>query len=97
MEQRIVLDEKRARFEDLMDFPAVTLMRVVGAPGEAMLGEALAVASAGGLRPAVLQGSRASAQGHYIAHHIEVEVGDADALRALYAALKAVPGVRIVL
>ena len=54
MDQRIVLDEKRARFEDLMDFPAVTLMRVVGAPGEAMLREALAVASAGGLRPAVL-------------------------------------------
>ncbi|MBL8615174.1 MAG: DUF493 domain-containing protein [Deltaproteobacteria bacterium] len=91
------LDEKKARFEDLMDFPAVTLMRVVGAPGDLMLLEALAVATAGGLRAAVLKGSRPSAQGNYIAHHIEVEVGDAEALRALYAALKAVPGVRIVL
>ena len=97
MDRLPALDDRRARFEDLMQFPAVTLMRVVGEPTEAVRTTALAIASAGSLRPAALVGSRPSAHGHYVALHIEVEVRDAEALRALYAALKAVPGVRIVL
>jgi putative lipoic acid-binding regulatory protein len=94
------MEEKRARFEDLMDFPAVTLMRVVceGADeGRPVRDAALQVAARASLRPPVLTGSRASSGGHYVAHHIEVEVADADILRALYADLKAVPGVRLVL
>ena len=94
------MEEKRARFEDLMDFPAVTLMRVVGEgadEGAAVLLGAMKVAAAVSLRPPVLTGSRASSGGHYVAHHIEVEVADAATLRELYGALKAVPGVRLVL
>lgn len=94
------MEEKRARFEDLMDFPALTLMRVVGEGAQGglpVLEGAMAVAAAVSLRPPVLTGSRVSSGGHYVAHHIEVEVADAEALRGLYADLKSVPGVRLVL
>ena len=65
--------------------------------GAAVLLGAMKVAAAVSLRPPVLTGSRASSGGHYMAHHIEVEVADAATLRELYSALKAVPGVRLVL
>ncbi|MDD2462022.1 MAG: DUF493 domain-containing protein [Kiritimatiellae bacterium] len=79
-----------------VEYPATFHFRVIA---EASAGVASGLAAALNAHRVVepLAASRASSQGRYHAYSVSVELQTPDDLRALDAALKRVPGVRMVL
>ncbi len=90
-------ESNEKRFEELLTFPCLFVFRVVAHTGEetkrACEAALLAVLS----RPAEGVEVKPSSKGNYQAIRIGVTVISADEIRALYAALNAVEGVRMVL
>jgi putative lipoic acid-binding regulatory protein len=85
------------RFEDLLEFPNFFVFRVIGAPGSAAGDGYLRCLRELLLRDAAVVGVQASAQGHYEVFRVSARVDSAAELRAAYAALGALPGVKMVL
>jgi putative lipoic acid-binding regulatory protein len=85
------------RFEELLEFPNFFVFRVIGAPGSAAGEEYLRCLRDFLSRDAVVVGVQASAQGHYEVFRVKARVDSAEELRAAYAALSALPGVKMVL
>lgn len=89
--------EKKARFEDLLDFPTAFTFRVVCAALPRMAEDAARCLERLTGEAAVLTSSQPSRTGKWTVHRIEATVHDADQIRAAYTELAALSGVRMVL
>jgi putative lipoic acid-binding regulatory protein len=85
------------RFEDLVDFPTTMTLRVMCAAEPGIRDRCVQRAERITGHPVQAVAARSSAKGNYIAHHLEVLADSADQLRKVYAGLKALDGVRLVL
>ena len=91
------MDDSRARFEDLVEFPAVFTFRAVGAAADDYLDRCLARVEELLERPVSRHEIRPSSHGRWVSVRIAVEVRSADEIRAVYGALHAIDGTRMVL
>lgn len=88
---------KKATLEDLMDFPAELVLRVVGEASESLADRcAQTLVDALGRAPLGVS-VQPSSQGNYLSVRLRVQVETADEVRGASAALRDVPGVRLVL
>jgi putative lipoic acid-binding regulatory protein len=91
------LSELPPRFEDLVEFPVLFVFRAVGAAEADFPGRCVAALTAALGRPPTSHELRPSAGGRFVGVHLGAMVASADELRAVYAALQALEGVRVVL
>ena len=96
MSIRVKHGENRVPITQQVEYPATFHFRVIAeASADVASGLAAALNAYRVVEP--LAASRASSQGRYHAYSVSVELQAPDDLRALDAALKRVPGVRMVL
>ena len=90
-------EKNQKRFEDLLEFPCLFVFRVVAASGEQTRKGCEQTLKAVLSRPAEAVEVKPSSKGTYQVIRLGVTVISADEIRALYDALNAVDGVRMVL
>jgi putative lipoic acid-binding regulatory protein len=91
------MDDPRARFEDLVEFPSVFVFRVLAHASEDLPERCAAAVLADVHREVEAIEVKPSGKGNYVAVRVGVTVASADEIRSLYTALHAVSGVRMVL
>ena len=85
------------KLEDLVDFPTPFTFRVMGEADETLVARCTAALEGTLGRPVDEVELRESAQGRFLAVRLGVQVHDADEIYGVYAALREVSGVRLVL
>lgn len=83
--------------DDLVSFPSLMVFRAVGPDGVVFPAECLAAVDRALGRTPTSHELLRSAQGRWISVRVAATVVSADEVRAVYAALQAVDGVRLVL
>ncbi len=85
------------RFEDLVEFPARMTLRVMCEAGHPLRDRCLSRAERITGRVVERVETKASAKGNYAVHRLTLVTDSADQLREVYAGLRALEGVRLVL
>lgn len=85
------------KLEDLMDFPSVFTFRVMGEATDTLPDRCSAALTGALERPPEHVELRESSAGRYLAVRLGARVDTPDQIYAVYAALRAVEGVRLVL
>lgn len=89
--------EARPRLEDLMEFPAAFTFCVIAEDTAVLIADCRARVESTLDRPALEVQDRASRESRYRSVKVTTMVLSADEVRAVYAELKTVPGLRMLL
>jgi len=91
------VSEPTPSFDELLEFPAELVLRAVGDASDDLTARCASAVAA--LNPSGLMAvdEVPSRRGRFSSVRLKVQVDSADQLRSLYAALKAVDGIRMVL
>ena len=88
---------KKATLEDLMTFPAELVLRVMGETSDSLADRCTATLVQTLDRAPLDVSVQPSSKGNYLSVRLKVRVDTADEVREASAALRGVPGVRLVL